>query len=226
MAQFCTRKDCVAAIEKIIRQADKFVVLVTPYLDADVATHEDLENKARQKVPIYVILGKKEERKQGGRSLAQARGVKAIYREHLHAKCYMNESVALITSLNLYTHSLYNNDEMGVLVSSREEPDLYKEIRAQVRLWLGREGKKSGEPLAFCIRCRNSSVDRDPSKPYCFSCWKDWKREGRSFTNKEKHCHYCGKEYTTNYNKPLCIECFTNKPQPSLKIEARVGGMS
>ena len=59
----------------------------------------------------------------------------------MHAKCYLNEKMALVTSMNLYDYSMIKNLEMGVLVvlrnktgffdSSFEDDDLYQTIRNQ-----------------------------------------------------------------------------------------------
>ena len=55
--------------------------------------------------------------------------------KNLHAKCYMNESVALVTSMNLYEFSQSNNNEMGILVSRLWDDKLYKDIEKEsVRL--------------------------------------------------------------------------------------------
>ena len=43
----------------------------------------------------------------------------------------MNDSHALITSMNLYEFSQQNNDEMGILVSAEDDPKLYKAIKAE-----------------------------------------------------------------------------------------------
>jgi phosphatidylserine/phosphatidylglycerophosphate/cardiolipin synthase-like enzyme len=47
-------------------------------------------------------------------------------RNNLHAKCYISENEAIISSLNLYEYSQVNNDEMGILVKSNHE--MYKDI--------------------------------------------------------------------------------------------------
>jgi len=45
----------------------------------------------------------------------------------LHAKCYMNEEMCIVTSLNLYEFSQVTNNEMGVLISRGEDAALYKD---------------------------------------------------------------------------------------------------
>ena len=47
---------------------------------------------------------------------------------NLHAKCCMNENEALITSLNLYEYSQNHNVEWGILISRRDDEELYQEI--------------------------------------------------------------------------------------------------
>ena len=43
--------------------------------------------------------------------------------ENLHAKCYFNENLMVITSMNLHEFSQTNNREMGVLIKREEEKD-------------------------------------------------------------------------------------------------------
>ena len=74
------------------------------------------------------MYGKRELDLKESEWLANTR-IRTSFREHLHAKCYMNESQALITSMNLYEFSQQNNDEMGILVSAEEDPKLYRDIK-------------------------------------------------------------------------------------------------
>ena len=53
--------------------------------------------------------------------------IRTSYCKNLHAKCYLNESLCIITSLNLYEFSQVNNNEMGVLIRRAEDTDLYRE---------------------------------------------------------------------------------------------------
>ena len=55
--------------------------------------------------------------------------IKTSFRRNLHAKCYLNENEALLTSMNLYEFSEKNNDEMGVLVSEERRRPLPKDFR-------------------------------------------------------------------------------------------------
>ena len=57
--------------------------------------------------------------------------IKTSFCNNLHAKCYLNENKALLTSMNLYEFSQVNNNEMGILVTRDEDDDLYREIEKE-----------------------------------------------------------------------------------------------
>lgn len=54
------------------------------------------------------------------------------YKRDLHAKCYVNENVALITSMNLHTYSEANNREFGILLSKQQDEIAYEECIQEV----------------------------------------------------------------------------------------------
>jgi phosphatidylserine/phosphatidylglycerophosphate/cardiolipin synthase-like enzyme len=59
---------------------------------------------------------------------------------NLHAKCYLNETTAIVTSMNLYEFSQQNNDEMGILVTWDADRQLYQDIYAEAQ----RLGRNAG----------------------------------------------------------------------------------
>ena len=156
-------------------------------------------------------------------------GIKPVFLKNLHAKCYLNEAEALLTSMNLYKFSQENNDEMGILVSREDDEELYEQIHRQAMRWIAgsntdevTEVADSGDaeerrrpqhprpkPTAsgavpvngFCIRCK-ITIPANPSRPYCNGCYASWNR----FKNKayeEKYCHVCGTEHKTTLLKPV-----------------------
>jgi len=53
--------------------------------------------------------------------------VRVSFCKNLHAKCYINESECIISSLNLYEFSQVNNNEMGILVRKYEDNEVFKD---------------------------------------------------------------------------------------------------
>ncbi|MCA9936100.1 MAG: hypothetical protein H6662_10500 [Ardenticatenaceae bacterium] len=88
-----------------------------------------------------------------------------------------------------------------ITVLCRECHQLYEDAK--------KTGSTSTEELpekGFCIRCKQS-IRLNPQTPYCYSCYKVWKR----FENpdyQEKYCHVCGKEHSATMLKPACYDCY------------------
>ena len=62
----------------------------------------------------------------------------------LHAKLYMNEEFAVISSMNLYEYSQVNNEELGVLCGRKEDRAEFKDITFQVMRLIGISEKEHG----------------------------------------------------------------------------------
>ena len=236
MVKFLTTTGVSHQLEEIIKNADDRIVLISPYLRVNRRIKDLLGDQDRMKRDIRLVYRNRELQPEESDWLESMPSIRTSYCESLHAKCYLNEREALITSMNLYEFSQVNNDEMGILVSSDEDPDLYREIFAEamrivrtseeVRVTVSKvsasgEGAEAVEvpPLhasrrsnsdvptkGFCIRCK-ITVPANPSRPYCNGCYTSWNR----FKNKayeEKYCHICGTEHTSSLMKPVCRTCY------------------
>ncbi len=53
--------------------------------------------------------------------------IRTSFCKNLHTKCYMNENMCIVTSLNLFEFSQVNNNEMGILIQRAEDGQLYKD---------------------------------------------------------------------------------------------------
>ena len=112
-------------VERIVRDASEKLVLVSPYLKINDRLKQWLEDKNRFKIDIRVVYGKNELQPAENNWLRSMVSIRSSYCENLHAKCYLNESEALITSMNLYEFSQFNNEEMGVLIRKSDDLELY-----------------------------------------------------------------------------------------------------
>ena len=105
-------------IERMIQEAEEFICIVSPYLKMDGNIRRLLEDKSSlTDVRIHLIYREGELTKQTREWFDSVPGINTYFLEDLHAKCYLNEKEALVTSMNLYDHSMANNVEMGVLVT-------------------------------------------------------------------------------------------------------------
>ena len=135
MAEFLTTADISARLQKIIREADERLVLISPYLKVNPRIRELLEQKSRTKTHVRIIYGKRELPPEEREWIDSVPAIELCFRQSLHAKCYLNEKEAILTSMNLYQFSEQNNDEMGIVVTNNlwddKDRELYNKISAQ-----------------------------------------------------------------------------------------------
>jgi PLD-like domain len=232
MAKFLTTSGITFHLEGLVKAAKEKLILISPFLKVNERLRQILDDKDREKIDIRVVYGKNELQPEENNWLKSKASVRSSFCKNLHAKCFLNESEALITSMNLYEFSQVNNEEMGVLVMKAEDPALYAsvleeamrlirisdEVRVTVEkvvpLELGADAKarrssrlQVGAPESgFCVRCQKS-LKADPTHPYCKDCYGKWKQyENADY--EEKHCHLCGTSAKTSMRKPTCYDCF------------------
>ena len=236
MAQFLTTTGISYRLEEIIKTAEERLVLISPFLRVNERIKELLEDKDRLKMDVRVIYGKNQLQPEENNWLESMASIRTSYCKNLHAKCYLNENEALLTSMNLYEFSQVNNNEMGILISREEEPDLYGEVwkeaqrivrvSDEIRVTVARVGaaeadgesstakedKEERQPgletpqSGFCIRCK-ASIAPNPAQPYCKPCFRSWNRY-KNEEYEEGYCHLCGDEHKTTMSKPACRACY------------------
>src|SRR5690606_31539842 len=81
----------------------------------------------RLKIDVRIVYGKSELQPEEIRWLNELSYIRTSFCKNLHAKCYLNEEICIISSLNLYEFSQVNNNEMGVLIERSDDSDLYRD---------------------------------------------------------------------------------------------------
>ena len=81
---------------------------------------------------IQIVYGKRELDASERQWLNSVPHVYTRFCQNLHAKCYLNESVCVITSLNLLQYSQQNNNEMGVMIKRATDRQLYSDVVTEV----------------------------------------------------------------------------------------------
>ncbi|MFC6861209.1 phospholipase D family protein [Zunongwangia atlantica] len=233
MAEFLTTTWISSYIEKIIKDANKKVVLVSPYLQFSKSFYERLQDAQNHNVQIVIIYGKSKLNSKETNLLKELTNLELYFSENLHAKCYFNESSMVITSMNMYEYSEKNNREMGVYIEAKGDKDLYENavketesiIRSSEVVVLHKKTPKKKFSLSSkkektkfksktsvnrkegtCIRC-SEIIPLNMDSPYCKKCYKSWSfYENLDF--EEKVCHSCGEENTSTMVKPVCYSCY------------------
>ncbi|WP_332739392.1 phospholipase D family protein [Hydrogenophaga sp.] len=114
-------------MEELIKGASDRLILISPFLKLNDRMKELLADKNRLKIDVRIVYGKSELQPQEIEWLRGLTYIRTSFCKNLHAKCYMNEEMCIITSLNLYEFSQVNNNEMGILIQRGEDSQLYKD---------------------------------------------------------------------------------------------------
>ncbi|WP_295589801.1 phospholipase D family protein, partial [uncultured Lamprocystis sp.] len=127
MAKFLNTSATNYFLEELIKATRERLIIISPFLKFNDRIRELLQDKDRMKIDVRIVYGKSELAPHEINWLRSLPFVRTSFCQNLHAKCYLNERSAIITSMNLYDFSQVNNNEMGVFVDREQEPDLYRE---------------------------------------------------------------------------------------------------
>jgi phosphatidylserine/phosphatidylglycerophosphate/cardiolipin synthase-like enzyme len=205
---------------------------MSPYLQIAGSLRHLIEERDLRKIDIRVVYRKDKINAEDMSFLQELTSVNISACEDLHAKCYLNENTAIITSMNLYLYSQQNNREMGIKVEKENEPELYNDILKEVmgilqtsqqpefsvkklekdvstaskKVPTKTNKKHQKKDTGFCIRCGND-LKFNPEKPLCYKCFKSWEKYNNpEYT--EKFCHACGTKHSSTVAKPVCYACY------------------
>ena len=127
MAKFLNTSATNYFLEELIKDAKDRLILISPFLKLNDRMKELLADKNRLKIDVRVVYGKSELQPEEINWLKELTYIRTSFCKNLHAKCYLNEELCIITSLNLYEFSQVNNNEMGVLIRRSDDAELYKD---------------------------------------------------------------------------------------------------
>jgi phosphatidylserine/phosphatidylglycerophosphate/cardiolipin synthase-like enzyme len=227
MAKFLNTTGVSYHLEELIKGTKTQLFLVSPYLKFSERVKEHLHNLNIQKKDIRIIYRENKLAPEENNWLGNQIGVRTSICKNLHAKCYISESEAIITSMNLYEFSQVNNNEMGIYITKAGDPVLFEsamqevsrlltiseEIRVTVQKVLHTETKETKKPEkkaettskepGYCIRT-GAKIPFNLDKPLSAKAYDSWsKYEDEDYP--EKFCHFSGEPSNgeTSYSKPV-----------------------
>lgn len=222
--EFLTDWQIADGLLRIVREARQQLTLVSPYNRHWGHLKREIEAAQRRGVKIAAYY-----RAEDPGHAPEYEGAAVFPVRMLHAKIYANESVALVTTMNLLETSAAYSREVGFLVRDprlRQEIDDYVQSLADAADAVPAAAPANPVPQqrtasrtamatvqtpteiaqviavsGFCIEC-GAAKDFDTDKPLCITCFS---RYGRNSTHKV--CHRCGNEHPARVNDPLCQNC-------------------
>jgi phosphatidylserine/phosphatidylglycerophosphate/cardiolipin synthase-like enzyme len=149
MAKFLNTSATNYYLEELIKKTGERLIMISPFLQFNDRIKEHVSDINRMKIDVRLVYGKSELAPQEINWLRSLEFVRTSFCQNLHAKCYLNEQEAIITSMNLYDFSQINNNEMGVYVNREEDATLYKDTydEAQRLIRISDEFRLSAEKI-------------------------------------------------------------------------------
>lgn len=212
MAKFLDTTGVSYHLQQLINKANEKLVIISPYLKINDRIKQSLEDKNRMKIDIRVVYGKNDLQPEENNWLKSMTSIRSSFCKDLHAKCYLNENEAILTSMNLYEFSQVNNNEMGIHVEKIADPELYKDIyeeaqrliRISDEIVISVEKASAKEKLAnkvdlkqkankingYCIRT-GVEIPFNVEKPMNYESFKSWSKYSDA-DYPEKFCHFSG----------------------------------
>jgi hypothetical protein len=132
VAEFLTTNGTSDRLERIIKEARRELVLVSPYLQLSQNLIERLQDADKLKVKIVVIYREDKLKPEEEAKIDTLKNLSLYCKDNLHAKCFYNENHLIITSMNIYEFSEKTNREMGVWVDRDEDEVLYSKAVEEV----------------------------------------------------------------------------------------------
>jgi hypothetical protein len=124
MIKFITTQGVNYYLEELLKNAQTRIIIISPYIRLQRRIRNILQEKKNKGLEIIFIC-----------RIDDLKEPLNEYSSHiydspsLHAKCYLNEKEAIVTSLNIYEFSQQNNDEMGIYVKNEESgKNVYNDI--------------------------------------------------------------------------------------------------
>lgn len=214
MAKFITTKQITSELEVLITKAEERLYIVSPYLKLSKDFRDYLTFRNANRKDTNIVFGKQELNPEQMTFLQGLRFVYLFYSDDLHAKCYINDSKMIITSMNFYDFSMINNKEMGILIdkTTPEDVEIYDNAWSYIDFIL-----KTSKPFDFVSKPTPTIIERstgsstlvDKSFPKDNGHTKKTK-DAKEQENTKDHgfCIRCGDSIKLNPLVPYCKECY------------------
>ena len=166
MAKFLNTSATNYFLEELIKDARDRLILISPYLKLNDRVKELLTDKNRLKIDVRMVYGKSELQPTEISWLREQTYIRTSFCKNLHAKCYLNEELCIVTSFNLYEFSQVNNNEMGILIRREQDAELYRDAyeEAQRIIRISDEIRISMERVAATESASPAEIEHDTDK--------------------------------------------------------------
>lgn len=127
MAKYLDTSQISSELMQLLKEAKEKIILVTFSLQVNKQIQERLKTKSKLGTlsEITIIYGNTQLKEKELKWMEEIDDLRVFQKKNLHAKCYINENKAIISSMNLYDYSQTSNIEMGFLIEKEKDKEAY-----------------------------------------------------------------------------------------------------
>jgi hypothetical protein len=133
MAKVLNTSGTTFFLEELIKGTRQRLTLISPFLRINTRIRQLIEDANLTGIEVDVIYGKNELHPEEEHWLSSLENLAVYFCENLHAKCYLNESSAIVTSMNLYEFSQVSNNEKGLLLDRKSDHEAFEETEKEAQ---------------------------------------------------------------------------------------------
>ena len=134
MAKYLDTSQISSELMQLLKEAKEKIILVTFSLQVNNQIQERLKTKSKLGTlsEITIIYGNTKLKEKELKWMEEIDDLKVFQKKNLHAKCYINENRAIISSMNLYDYSQTSNIEMGFLIDREKDKEAYESMMEDI----------------------------------------------------------------------------------------------
>lgn len=213
--QVVTGNDIAREVLALIEGSKQVLFLASPYFDPwDRLTTEIKRAATRPGMKVVLLLRGGEDR---AKQEAKARDLESVgvgveFLARLHAKIYISESQAIVTSMNLLKSSALDSWEIAMRVDAKQDAvqfaqivEYAKQLRQRAKDEVEITGKQQAAANVASVLAMAETVIATLASPKVVAAPKAAAARGRVRTG---HCIRCGDGVLFAVERPLCPECF------------------
>jgi len=217
MAEFLDSTGISSALTDIIKNSEEQLYLISPYIHLTAINKKYIQGRDGKNFDIHVIhrsdAALKDEDK---KFLEDLTNVTISACDDLHAKCYLNENIGVISTMNMYEHSQTSNWEMGVKFSKEEDAKLFKDTLDEIGRIVDQSKDVSKTKSASKPQYQKQQPERAKKQQTINPNLKNPLKKGLlgkladSVFGECGYCIRCAEVIDYDPEKPYCDKCFAS----------------
>ena len=124
MALFLNTEGFNYWIPKLIKEAEKELIIIVPYIQTSKNVLNALWKANKRGVQIVLVYREDKLSNDEKSKLLALDNINLLHHPNIHCKSYYNGNLLIIGSMNLYEYSQKNNREMGILLNKYEHEEI------------------------------------------------------------------------------------------------------